>query len=131
MATLFVAAAGFVYGLWLTGVGLANTSSRVVGAVVFGLGAAACTTNQAEMAVVYGAGDRRRPPMAYVVVASLVGFVALVAGIATLVTGNEGTLAVLAATTGALWAMATVRHAGAWAVRGADERIPETFRKAA
>jgi hypothetical protein len=111
LATLFVAAAAALYGLWQTGTAAAGTSTRVLGAVVFGLGWAGCMSDQREMASVYGAGGRRRAPMAYVVVASLLGVVALAAGIITLVSASETMLAILVAATVALWVLATVRHA--------------------
>ena len=111
VASLFVAAAAVLYGLWLTGTAMTGTSIRVLGAVVFAFGWLACTSNAAEMAVVYGAGCNRHAPMAYVVPASLIGGVALVAGVMTLVTASEAMLAILVAATVALWAMSTVRHA--------------------
>ena len=111
LATLLVAVAVARYGLWQTGTAAAGTSTRVLGAVVFGLGWAGCMSDQREMASVYGAAGRRRAPMAYVVVASLLGVVALAAGIVTLVGASETMLAILMAATVALWALATVRHA--------------------
>lgn len=51
-----------------------------------------------------------RPPTTYVVIASLVGFGALVAGVITLVGGSEATLATLVVAMIVLWAMSTVRH---------------------
>jgi FtsH-binding integral membrane protein len=112
LATLFVAAAVVVYGLWVTGTAMSQVSVRVIAAVVFGLGWAGCVSNQREMAVVYGADrDRRRPPVAYVVLASAVGAVALVAAIIALVAASEAILVTLVAATAALWAMSTVRHA--------------------
>jgi hypothetical protein len=127
---LFVAAAAVLYGLWLTGAGAPGMSGRVLGAVVFGLGWAACTVNQAEMAVVYGAGTRRRAPMAYVVIASILGIVALVAGVTTLVSGNEAMLATLVSAMIVLWGMATIRHAIAREA-GGTKTIKETLRRAA
>jgi hypothetical protein len=111
LATLFVAAAAALYALWQTGTAAAGMSTRVLGTVAFALGWAGCVSDQREMASVYGAGGRRRAPMAYVVVASLLGAVALVAGIITLVSASEPMLAVLLAATVALWVLATVRHA--------------------
>ena len=110
-ATLLVAAAAALYGLWQTGAAAAGTSTRVLGAVVFGLGWAGCMSDQREMASVYGAGEHRRAPMAYVVVSSLLGVVALAAGIVTLVSASETMLAILVAAMVALWLLATVRHA--------------------
>jgi hypothetical protein len=125
LATLFVAGAAVLYALWLA------PSTRVLGAVVFTLGFAGCMSDQAEMAGVYGAEGRRRAPMAYVVVASLVGAVALVAGIVTLVGASETALGVLVAAIVALWAMATVRHALAGGPRGHDHASSASDGKAA
>jgi len=111
LATLFVAAAATLYALWQTGTAVAGMSTRVLGAVVFGLGWAGCMSDQREMASVYGAGGRRHAPMAYVVVASLLGAVALLSGIMTLVSASETMLAILVAATVALWVLATIRHA--------------------
>ena len=55
LATVFVAAAAAVYLLWVTGAAMTGWSVRVAAAVVFGLGWAACVTDQKQMAVVYGA----------------------------------------------------------------------------
>lgn len=131
LTTLFVAAAAVVYVLWLTGTAMLGTSTRVLGAVVFGLGWAACTSNQAEMAVVYGVGACRRAPLAYVVIASLLGLVALVSGITTLVSANEATLAALVVATIALWGMSTVRHALGGQTQGSDHAISEPLERAA
>lgn len=111
MATLFVAAAAAVYALWFKGIATPDVSTRVVGAVVLGLGWAACMANQSEMAVVYGVDrSRQRPPMPYVVIASALGAVTLLAGIWALVGANRAMLATLVAAMVALWAMSTVRH---------------------
>ena len=111
VATVFVAAAAVGYGLWVTGIAMPGVSARVLGACVLGLGWAACTINQREMAVVYGVdSNRRRPPMAYIVLASALGAVALVAGIWALVGASEAMLATLVTAMVALWAMSTVRH---------------------
>ena len=110
VATVSVAAAGGLYALWLTGTGMAGTSTRVLGAIVFALGWVGCTSNQAAMAEVFGVGAPRRAPMGYVVMASIIGAVALVAGVITVVTGSEAMLATLVIAMVVLWAMSTVRH---------------------
>ena len=111
LAALFVGAAGVVYAVWATGTAMTGLSTRTVAAVVFGLGWAACLANQNEMAVVYGAASGRlRPPVAYAVVASGVGVLALVTGIVTLVTASGAMLALLVAALGAMWVIATARH---------------------
>jgi hypothetical protein len=109
-ATLFVAAAAVLYALWVTETGLTGMSTRALGAAVFVLGLAACTSDRAEMAIVYGA-PCRRPSMLYVVTASILGAVALVAGIIALVSANEAMLATLVTAMAALWVIATLRHA--------------------
>jgi len=123
--TLLVAAAAVVYVLWLTGGALQGMSTRALGAVVFGLGWAACTSNSAQMAVVYAVGSHRRVPVAYVVIASLLGFVALAAGVITLVSANEAMLATLVAAMIALWVLSTVRHAIGVESAGEDWAIRE------
>ena len=111
LATLFVAAAAALYGTWVTGAALAGLSTRVIAVVVFGLGWAACVTDQKEMTVVFGADRTRpRPPAAYAMLASAIGALALVTGIITLVTASRTTLAMLTAAAAALWVIATARH---------------------
>ena len=111
LATLFVAAAAALYGMWVTGAALAGLSTRMIAVVVFALGWAACVSDQEEMAVVFGADRTRpRPPTAYAVLASAIGVLALVTGIITLVTASATMLAILAASTAALWVIATARH---------------------
>jgi dipeptide/tripeptide permease len=110
LASLFVGAAVVLYSLWLTETAVPDMSTRALALVVFGLGWAACTSNQAQMAIVYGVHGRR-PPTAYVMAASVIGAAALFAGIITLVTANEAMLATLVAAMIALWAMSTIRHA--------------------
>jgi hypothetical protein len=67
------------------------------------------------MAVVYGVDETRsRPTTTYVVAASILGAVALIAGIATLFTGSAPLLLVLLGALVALWVIATARHALGW-----------------
>jgi amino acid permease len=131
LATLFVAAAGILYALWLTGFALTGASTRVIGAIIFGLGWAACMSNQSEMAAVFGAGTRRRVPMTYVVIASLIGALALVAGVITLVSANEPMLATLVVATITLWAMSTIRHGIARDSMVKDHELREPLNRAA
>ena len=132
LAAAFVAAAAVLYAVWLAGAGMSGTSTRVLGALVFGLGFAACTTNSSEMADVYGAAPRkRRVPMPYVVTASLIGMVALVAGVITLVTADEAMLATLVVAMIVLLVMSTVRHAVADVMQGHERHIQEPAHRAA
>lgn len=110
-ATVFVAAAAAVYGLWSTETALSGMSTRVVGAIVFALGYAACMSDSAEMARVFGAEAGYRPPLAYTVLTSLLGAVALAFAALTLVTASEPALAITVAAMVILWVVTTVRHA--------------------
>jgi hypothetical protein len=121
VATLLVAAASLLFVLWTTGAVFAAASARVVGAIVFGLGFAACTSDQKAMASVYGAQGQRRAPVGYVVVTSLLGATALIAGVLTVAAGSQAMLATLAAATLALWVLATIRHAGAGSPGRSDD----------
>jgi len=112
LATLFVAAAAAAYVPWVTQTAMTGWSVRVTAAVVFGLGWAACLTDQKQMAVIYGASRAGpRPPAAYVVLVSAIGALALVTGVIALVTGSAAMLATLAASMAGLWVIATARHA--------------------
>lgn len=111
MATLLTFAAALVYGLWLTDTALGEVSPRAVGAVVLVLGFLGCTTTQQDMTTIYGPrSTARRPPKAYIVTTSALGAVSLLAGIWTLVTGDERALAVTVLAIVGLWVLATMRH---------------------
>lgn len=111
VATLFVATAAVVYGLWVTGAALGGWSVREAAAVVFALGFATCVTDQKEMAVVYGAlPGVRRPPALYAMLVSVLGATALTAGVTALVTGSKAWVAALMAAEVGLWVIATARH---------------------
>jgi hypothetical protein len=107
-ATVFVGAGVALYSLWLTDTEVPGISgARILAGVVLGLGLAASVT-----AVVYGVGaGLLRAPKTYLGVASVLGLVALVAGVIALVNANEAMLATLVIATVALWIMSTVRHA--------------------
>lgn len=126
-ATLFVLTAVLLYGLWLAGVAVFGLDARGVGAVVLGLGLAASIT-----AVVYGVGaGLLRANKAYLVVASLIGSVALVSGVVALKDANESALGVLVAATVALWLMATIRHEVKTEVPTKIEPVGASFKDAA
>jgi hypothetical protein len=98
--------------MWVSGTAMTGLSTRVIAAILFGLGWAACITVQKQMAVVYGATrERPRPPVAYIVLVSAIGTLMLVTGVIALVTGSEAMLATLAASMAGLWVIATARHA--------------------
>ena len=109
VATLAVGAAAGFYLLWVTGTVV--QSARVVGVVVLAGGGGGGGGGRTEMERIYGVGGAARPAMIYVVTASTVGAIALVAGIVTLVTAGEVALATLVASLVLLWLLATFRHA--------------------
>jgi len=107
-ATALVAVAALMYAVWLSeGEVLGISSPRMMALIVLGLGLVASAT-----AVVFGVGEGLlRANKLYLAITSLIGLVALVAGIVVLVNENEDMLAVLVASTAVLWLISTVRHA--------------------
>jgi hypothetical protein len=111
VATVATAAAAGLYVLWATGTAFAGLSVRAVAVIAFALGWVGCTSAGPRMAAVYHAERASSVPIAYSVVASIVGAVALVAGVVAIVWANETVLAVLVWSTVAIWAITTARHA--------------------
>ena len=109
-ATLLVATAVVLAVLWFTDVALTDWSTRLVAGVVLGLGYLGCMTARSRMAQVYGAEGHDRAPMAYVVVSSLLGATALLAGVAALIWASQAMVGVMVASIVALWALSTARH---------------------
>jgi hypothetical protein len=108
-ASVVVVGAVVFYTLWLTGTAAADMSTRVVAAIVFALGWLGCTSDADQMKVVFGV-EGKRPPLLYVVLASMVGGIALVAGTIAIIWSNEVMLATLIVAMTALWIAATARH---------------------
>ena len=107
LATSFVGIAALMYSLWLAGISILGLGARGLGGVVLGLGVAASVT-----AVVYGVGAGLfQASKVYLGISSLIGLVALVAGVITLISASEPMLGVLVVATVLLWVMATLRHA--------------------
>jgi hypothetical protein len=105
-ATAVVGLALAIAGLWATDAAVPGLESlRATGVVVL-----ACGFVASAGAVVPGFEQLIRGDRMYLMSSSLLGVVALVAGIMLLVTDDAVWLAVLAATTFVLWAMATLRH---------------------
>lgn len=107
-ATILVAGAVLMYAVWWSeGEVLGMSSARTLGLIVLLLGLASSVT-----AVVFGVGEGLlQTNKLYLAVTSVLGLVALVAGIIVLVNDDEGMLAALVISTAALWLMSTVRHA--------------------
>ncbi len=105
-ATFAVGIGVLAYVLWLADVAVPGLgSARVVGAVVLGLGWLA-----SAVAVVPHFGELIHSSKVYLVVTSVLGLAALTAGIIVLVNASEAMLALLVATTVAMWVLATIRH---------------------
>lgn len=104
MATLLVAAAALVYGLWRAG-SLGGLTAGSVAVIVLALGFLASAS-----AVVPGFAALLAGSRAYLAIASVVGLVALGSGVVTVMNPTEDTLAILVTTTLVLWASATLRH---------------------
>jgi hypothetical protein len=107
-ATFAVAAGLVVYAMWYWGA--IAPSTRVLAAAVFACGWVACNIDREGLMTTYGARQGARPPMPYVIIASVFGAVALTAGIAAMITGSEFLLAALVVALMVLWALSTARH---------------------
>jgi len=105
-----VIGAAVFYVSWLTGTVAADMSTSVVAGIVFALGWLGCTSDTEQMKIVYGVDGERRPPLVYVVLASVVGAVALVAGTIAIIWGNGTMLATLVIAIAVLWITTTIRH---------------------
>ena len=108
-ATVVVVGAAVFYALWLTDTVAADMSTRLAATIVFALGWLGCTSDVDQMKVVFGV-EGTRPPLLYVVLASITGGVALVAGTIAIIWGNEAMLATLVVAMAVLWIATTVRH---------------------
>ena len=110
--TLLVTAAAVLYALWATDALMPGLSTRWMTVIVFALGMAACTANQRQLGELYGATrDGPRPSGPYVVLATALGIVMLVAAIFAFVLASTAMLAAVVVTMVALWLIATGRHA--------------------
>lgn len=111
LATMFVGAAAVLYLQWAGGITVPETSTpRALSVGIFALGVGACYAAKSQMTAVYGVEGRPRPPMLYVVLASALGGVSLVAGVVAIATGNAAALTTLTGGMVALWVLATFRH---------------------
>ena len=106
VATGLVAAAGVIYLLWLLdALPTAMSGVRATGTVILALGFAASAT-----AVVPTFGQLLHGNKVYLAVTSLLGVLALIAGVVVLVGPSETALAVVMAAMLAMWLIATIHH---------------------
>lgn len=124
IATLLVALAVVVYGLWATGSALPGMDGiRITGLVVLGLGFAASAS-----AVVPGFDELLHGNKLYMIVTSLIGLVAFAGGVVMLVGSSEVALGVVMAAMVVLWMIATIHHTVlAQAGRASGYRAPRTL----
>jgi len=105
-ATSLVAAAVVIYLLWLLDAMPSGVSDvRATGAVILALGFAA-----SAIAVVPTFGQLLGGNKAYLAVTSLLGLVALIAGVVLLVGTSEPALAVVMVAMVTMWLIATIHH---------------------
>ncbi len=106
IATVLVGLAAVAYVLWLTGSALPGMDSiRVTGVTILGLGLVASAG-----AVVPGFDRLLHGNRLYVAVTTLLGLVALAAGVVMLVDASEVALGVVMGTMIVLWLISTVHH---------------------
>lgn len=124
IATLLVALAVVVYGLWATGSALPGMDGiRITGLVVLGLGFAASAS-----AVVPGFDELLHGNKLYMIVTSLIGLVAFAGGVVMLVGSSEVALGVVMAAMVVLWMIATIHHTVlAQPGRASGYRAPRTL----
>lgn len=120
VATTFVLAGALVYGLWLANHPLPGMSSaRVVALIVLGTGVAASAS-----AVVPSFMGLMHGSKIYLVVTSLIGALAAVAGVVAVFRQTDVMLGLLAAATAVLWIIATVRHVMITTAQGGQSGLP-------
>jgi hypothetical protein len=127
IATLYVALAVLVYGLWLLDFEIPGLGGvRAVGVLVLALGVAASAT-----AVVPGFSDLLHGSRIYLGMTSLIGLGAFVAGIRLLLSGDEEMLTLVMVAMIVLWLMATIRHVRAETMGTIEPARREPLDKAA
>ncbi len=108
IATLLVAVGVVIYGAWALGLaipGLDSVEAIAVGILVLGIAASVS-------AVVPGFDELLRGSRTYFAATSVLGVLALGAGVYAIANGETLALAILALATVILWALSTARHAG-------------------
>lgn len=122
IATVLVGAAGLLYVVWaIDSAPPGMSGTRATGSVILALGFAASAN-----AVVPTFDRLLHGSKAYLAVTSLIGLVAVIAGVRMLVAASEAGLGVVMAAMLVLWLIATIHHSReANDVAEAHERRPE------
>ena len=106
IATSLVGVAGLLYVLWAIGAAPPGLSAtRATGTVILALGFAASAN-----AVVPSFDQLLHGNKAYLAVTSLIGLIALMAGVQMLLAASEAALGVMMAAMVVLWLISTVHH---------------------
>lgn len=116
IATLLVALGVVIYGAWAVGLaipGLESVAAVAIGILVLGIAASMSAVVPGFDALVHGS-------RMYFAGTSVLGLVALGAGIYAIANDESIALAVLALATVILWALSTARHVG---VHGPQARL--------
>jgi hypothetical protein len=89
LATVFVGLAVVLFVVWLAGAAVSGISGRGLVVAILLLGIAGCYTARSQFETFYGVNGTTRPPLAYVVLVSVVGALATVAGIVAVIGGGS------------------------------------------
>jgi hypothetical protein len=110
LATVLIALAVVFFAVWSADGTIAGLTGRGLVMAIFVLGVAGCYTAQAHFETVYGVNGNSRPPMAYVVVVSVIGALATVAGVVAMIAVGSLAVTTLLLAMIVLWILATTRH---------------------
>ena len=110
LATVLVAVAVVSFAVWSAGASIAGISGRGLVVAIFLLGIAGCYTAQSQFGILYDVTGTARPPLVYVVLVSMLGALATVAGTVALIVGGGLAVTTLLLAMIAMWILATVRH---------------------
>ena len=110
LATVFVGLAVVLFVVWSAGAAVSGISGRGLVVAILLLGIAGCYTARSQFETFYGVNGTTRPPLAYVVLVSVVGALATVAGIVAVIGGGTVAVTTLLLAMVVMWILATVRH---------------------
>ena len=110
LATVFVGLAVVLFVVWSAGAAVSGISGRGLVVAILLLGIAGCYTARSQFETFYGVNGTTRAPLAYVVLVSVVGALATVAGIVAVIGGGTVAVTTLLLAMVVMWILATVRH---------------------
>jgi hypothetical protein len=110
LATVFVGLAVVLFVVWSAGAAVSGISGRGLVVAILLLGIAGCYTARSQFETFYGVNGTTRATLAYVVLVSVVGALATVAGIVAVIGGGTVAVTTLLLAMVVMWILATVRH---------------------